>query len=452
MNDNHILEVNITDIVISDRIRREVGDLTDLAESMSQGLLQPIGITSDSELVFGLRRLMAARDILRWDTISAKIVDVQSVLHGQFAENLLRKEYTISERVAIVDALRSYEHGGDRRSDQALICDNEKPTLDQLAKKAGLGGKDGYHRAKAVVENGIPEVVDAMDSGSLSISAAAALASGLPDEQAECLKKDLDGNRLTSNIIRKNLRHIQNEKSRKQLEEQAATSFNPEEAIRIYHCAFQNLEVTAGIEPESVDLIFTDIPYGKDFLPELDDLGDFAQRILKPSGLFVTYCGQYGLQDALASFCKFLKYKWTICSCWEGNASQLNVGDLRVFSNWKPILVFSKGQFPEIERFHDFSCVNSREKDWHEWQQPLKEAEKYISIFSQLGDLVVDPCGGGFTTALACQNLNRRFIGCDIDYATVINGQKRLRHEGKISLKAEDVPPIIKMPQTAVFH
>ena len=52
------------------------------------GLLQPIGITPDYKLVFGERRLR----VMKRETIPARIVDVESVLHGQFAENMMRKE------------------------------------------------------------------------------------------------------------------------------------------------------------------------------------------------------------------------------------------------------------------------------------------------------------------------------------------------------------------------
>jgi site-specific DNA-methyltransferase (adenine-specific) len=74
----------------------------------------------------------------------------------------------------------------------------------------------------------------------------------------------------------------------------------------------------------------------------------------------------------------------------------------------------------------DVFRVNSKEKDWHPMQQPLEEAEKFVRYFTQPGDLVVDPCSGSFTTAVACKNLGRRFIGCDIRTEYVSKGQTRL--------------------------
>jgi DNA modification methylase len=42
-----------------------------------------------------------------------------------------------------------------------------------------------------------------------------------------------------------------------------------------------------------------------------------------------------------------------------------------------------------------------------------------------------DPCAGSFTTALACRELRRRFIGCDVHNNCVVAGQRRLAEESK---------------------
>jgi predicted RNA methylase len=52
-----------------------------------------------------------------------------------------------------------------------------------------------------------------------------------------------------------------------------------------------------------------------------------------------------------------------------------------------------------------------------------------VRYFSTPGDLVVDPCAGSFTTAVACHRLGRRFVGCDVDKAAVVVGQERLAEE-----------------------
>jgi ParB-like chromosome segregation protein Spo0J len=78
-----VKEIKIAAIRVGQRHRRDMGDLTALADSIRQeGLLQPIGVTDRLELVFGERRRLAYRDILKKKTILARIVDVSSILAG----------------------------------------------------------------------------------------------------------------------------------------------------------------------------------------------------------------------------------------------------------------------------------------------------------------------------------------------------------------------------------
>ena len=201
--------------------------------------------------------------------------------------------------------------------------------------------------------------------------------------------------------------------------------------IRLHHCRFQELQAAAGIEAGSVNLVLTDIPYGQEFLGQIGDLGEFAAQVLVEGGLLVTVCGQYWLHKVMEALGKHLAYRWTNASVWDGDATPVHIGGWkephgRVLSKWKPILVFSKGGFPKRGQWCDVSHVNEKEKDWHPWQQPLTEVEMLVRYFSDAGDLVVDPCGGGFTTAVACRNLGRRFIGCDVEQGCVSRGSERL--------------------------
>jgi ParB-like chromosome segregation protein Spo0J len=185
-----IQEVQISDILIGNRYRKDMGDLEGLARSIeADELFQPIAITPQSELIFGLRRLMACRDFLGWTTIPARIIDVASIVHGEFIENSERKDLTLSERVALTDALRAYSHGGDRRSVQVRNCDVEPLTVDEAAKRAGLGGKDDYYRFKSAEEKGVPELMEAIDAGKLSVSLAAKLAGLPPEDQQESVRR-----------------------------------------------------------------------------------------------------------------------------------------------------------------------------------------------------------------------------------------------------------------------
>src|SRR6516225_758949 len=132
-------ELKIADITVGSRHRKDMGDLTGLAESIRQeGMLQPIGVTDRLELVFGERRIRAVRDILKRKTILARIVDVTSILAGEYHENEVRKDFTPSERVAIARAIE--RQVGNRRGQRVQKTAQVKPgwkTRDAAAERAG---------------------------------------------------------------------------------------------------------------------------------------------------------------------------------------------------------------------------------------------------------------------------------------------------------------------------
>jgi len=53
-------------------------------------------------------------------------------------------------------------------------------------------------------------------------------------------------------------------------------------------------------------------------------------------------------------------------------------------------------------------------KDQHPTVKPIKLMNKIIEIHSNRGDIVLDPFLGSGTTAVACERLNRRWIGIEI--------------------------------------
>ncbi|MGH6916848.1 MAG: ParB/RepB/Spo0J family partition protein, partial [Geminicoccaceae bacterium] len=183
-----LLEAPVAEIVIAERHRKDMGDLRSLAESMRElGLLQPIGITGDHRLVFGERRVKAAQ-MLGWTCILARVVDIPSIIAGEYAENEIRKDFTPSERVALAEAIRTLRRGGDRLSDQFRNCGTEAIRTDDAARRAGFTSQDQFERARNVIAHGTPQVVAAMDAGKASISAAAILATQPPDFQSEVAK------------------------------------------------------------------------------------------------------------------------------------------------------------------------------------------------------------------------------------------------------------------------
>jgi site-specific DNA-methyltransferase (adenine-specific) len=193
--------------------------------------------------------------------------------------------------------------------------------------------------------------------------------------------------------------------------------------IQILHCDFRKME----IEPDSVDLIFSDPPYTEEFIPLYGDLSECAARWLKPGGLLMAYVGQYWLPECIQFLGKHLTYRWQCCLI-NKNCAMPNF-DRGFFGGYRPILVYSKGTPPRPDDFvRDTFIGRGKNKELHEWQQSTDEAKYYIEMLTKPGDLILDCFGGSFTTGEAVYRIGggRRFLGCDIDPQCVAIGRERL--------------------------
>lgn len=202
------MRMAIPQIQIGDRFRKEMGDVAGLAKSIKDvGLLQPIGVTEDNRLVFGERRLRACRDHLGWSEIDVRIIDMPRIVVGENAENEVRKDFTPSERVAIARAIAGEitERRGrpteEKRQNFAEFQKGQR-TTDFAAKKAGFGNRETFRQAEHVVDHAEPEIVEAMDTGVISISAARRAA----DKPAEAQREIASGRRTIADIERASAR------------------------------------------------------------------------------------------------------------------------------------------------------------------------------------------------------------------------------------------------------
>lgn len=92
--------VPIEDIKVKKRVRKDMGDISALADSMKRfGQISPILITKKNVLIAGGRRLEAARS-LGWRTINAIEIDVSdelTKLEYEVEENAQRRDFSKEE-------------------------------------------------------------------------------------------------------------------------------------------------------------------------------------------------------------------------------------------------------------------------------------------------------------------------------------------------------------------
>jgi N6-adenosine-specific RNA methylase IME4 len=158
------MEVVIRDITVGKRFRKDLGDLDALVESIkSVGLLQPIGVSQVKggyRLVYGQRRLEAFK-LMDRKAIPARLIDVDHMLSAEHDENMVRKQFTPSEAVAIAEAIREKVEAEAKKRMKAGVKVEEPganlaqgstgKTRDVLAARVGMS-KMTYDKARKVVE------------------------------------------------------------------------------------------------------------------------------------------------------------------------------------------------------------------------------------------------------------------------------------------------------------
>ena len=162
----------IEKIVIGDRVRKDMGDIKSLAESMKRhGLLHPVVVKNDNSLVAGYRRIEAAC-LIGWKEIPVTVIDVADLLSAERDENAERKDFTPTEAVAIGrlieeqhrSKIEAQEHeqkikaskmGVAARLGTSVLKQDAGPgplgrTVNIASKAVGMGASK-YNKAKAIV-------------------------------------------------------------------------------------------------------------------------------------------------------------------------------------------------------------------------------------------------------------------------------------------------------------
>lgn len=181
------------------------------------------------------------------------------------------------------------------------------------------------------------------------------------------------------------------------------------------------------IPNNSIDLIFTDPPYNKEFIPVLGDLSEFANRVLKHNGVLIAYTGAMFLPEQTARLSKELKYYWTGAIILPGTHSQ--VQPRHIEQCVKPFVMFVKDCYESKAQTWIKDAVESRvrNKDLHDWQQGIEPAEYYIEKLTDRNGVILDPLLGTGTTGVAAVKLGRKFIGIEINPITLKSAKNRIK-------------------------
>ncbi len=382
------MDINLDDIKITNRTRKSIGDISSLANNINEiGLLHPIVINEANDLVCGYRRVLAFKKLQRKE-IPCTRINLPSLAKGEFSENTFRKNFTFSEMVNIKRALEA-----EIKTEAEIRMKAGKPlpnlgkgrSTEIIAKALGIG-----HTSLEKIE----KLVDAAERQ--------------PEKFKELLDKVDNGK---TSLERAYKQVIKREKLQELL--RAPITSVIDDSIRLIHGEMQNDSLL--VPDGSVDIIFTDPPYAKEFLPLYNDLAEVAARVLKDGRSIVTYCGQdLKLQVIEFMQSRGLSYWWDIAVIHNGPFSSFFPKNILV--KWKPLLWFVKGGKPyQNGKIFDLIDSTKPEKILHDWEQSFEDARYVIDQLTKPGDTVFDPLMGSGTTGAAAIMLKRKFVGIEKD-------------------------------------
>lgn len=220
------------------------------------------------------------------------------------------------------------------------------------------------------------------------------------------------------------------------------------------------LEFLKDIPDESVDLVLTDPPYfigydgGKgwdsqwkseqEYLSWCHEWTQECVRVLKPNRMLVVFGTlktdtfiRYKLQTndisplvsqneiiwsynwggrTKSNFARKHEYAW----CWsKGNEFLFNANSVRVerkvSKNIRTGEEHSEGTIPTCVWEKNNHTTSIEYVNWHPTQKPFSILERIIHAYTNPDDTVLDCFSGSGSTMISAYNINRKFLGCELD-------------------------------------
>ena len=231
-------------------------------------------------------------------------------------------------------------------------------------------------------------------------------------------------------------------------------------------------------DPQSIDMILCDLPYGTtacswDKIIPLEPMWEQFKRAIKPRGAIVLTASQPFTTKLIASNIHMFKYEWIWVKTKPSDHINAKNKPMKRHEN---VLVFSNGTTAnkspnrmtyipqgitkinersyrpnrDVGLSHILGQRPSHKKEWvqeltnypssiltfanpnndtiHPTQKPVPLFEYLIRTYTQEGEIVLDPCVGSGTTAIACINTGRRYIVGDSDVTWTNATEQRLKN------------------------
>jgi site-specific DNA-methyltransferase (adenine-specific) len=228
------------------------------------------------------------------------------------------------------------------------------------------------------------------------------------------------------------------------------------------------METMKLIPDNYVDMVLCDLPYGTtsnkwDSILPLDELWKQYKRICKDNAIIALTASQPFTSMLVMSNLEMYKHEWI----WIKNRGSNFANTVREpMKEHESVLIFSKGKWTynkqmqertggglervqynvafesKSDNYRDFEGRKENKlpelrvpSSWqkfntevglHPTQKPVGLFEYLIKTYTNENEVVLDNCAGSFTSGVACINLNRKYIGYELDEKYFEIGKNRL--------------------------
>lgn len=221
------------------------------------------------------------------------------------------------------------------------------------------------------------------------------------------------------------------------------------------------------IADKSIDMILCDLPYGTtqnkwDSVIPFDKLWEQYERIIKQNGIIALTASQPFTSALVMSNPKMFKHEWIWIKNRGGNFANTVREPMKEHES---IVIFSRGKWTYNKQMQkrtgggldrvkydynkrapttNYGNIDNPKKQqselrvpssWqkfnvetglHPTQKPVVLFEYLIRTYTNEGELVLDNCMGSGTTAIACINTKRNYIGFETDTTYYDIAQRRI--------------------------
>jgi len=415
MNNSERRMINPTEIIIDERQRKDLGDITELRESIRRvgRVIHPITITKGKKLVAGHRRLMSvlelefdAVDIQYWEDLT-----LDDRFEIELEENIGRKDLTWDEEADSVAELQ-------RRKKLKTTGSVDGPTL------RGLGATNPNKDLERKQRWTLQDTADLIGATKSKVSLDIKLSGEM--ERNPSLRK-LTKTQALAHLKREEMSRIRRELAKRAIGEAL-------ESVVHGDCR----KVLPQLPSESIDLVLTDPPYGVDVHSILDgiseamskekkfddsadawkvvlEIRDELHRVMVAGSHLYMFCASENFKEIRDWYAEKFSVRRQPIIWSKVYGGKVQAPDYQWGSAWEPILFASKGMrafrkdgylTPSRSDVIVEGRVPSMNKE-HETQKPVRILRDLIKISSDPNEIVLDPFGGSGSTGVAAIEAGR---------------------------------------------